>query len=189
MSFFLRHILIPLGDCGLSKARTMLNHRRTTSHVLKATTVVSVLSLLLLSLLTIASSANAGGVDVVVSSSSSSATTQEQQQLQPHEQRTRVLQQYPQYINPPIVTYAGFVTSLDYTLRDNVREGLMDIELYQDSTCTNKINPSTNNYLNYELIPDLTPRGDGDKTRVVSKIFFNVLLLSFVCLFVCLLFV
>ena len=173
-----------MGDCGLSKARTMLNHRRTTSHVLKATTVVSVLSLLLLSLLTTASSANAGGV-AVVSSSSSSAATPEQQL---HEQHTRVLQQYPQYINPPIVTYAGFVTSLDYTLRDNVREGLMDIELYQDSTCTNKINPSTNNYLNYELIPDLTPRGDGDKTRVVSKFFKKGFVVD-VCMFVWLLFI
>ena len=139
---------------------------------LRTITVRSILSLLLLSLLT--SGANACGV-VIGGLSCSSATKQEiikngqqeEQKIEQHKHTHRVLQQYPQYINPPIVTYAGFVTSLAYTLRDNVREGLMDIELYQDSTCTNKINPSTNNYLNYELIPDLTPRGDGDKTRVV----------------------
>ena len=121
----------------------------------------------LLSLLVVGTFASTFVTEATASSNPGHADLLQSRDQQKHVDERRILQQYPQYINPPTITYAGFVTSLAYTVRDNVREGLMDIELYQDASCSRKINGQTNDYLDHKLIPDLTIRGDGEGTRLV----------------------
>ena len=146
-------------------------HRTCSTRYLLKTTV-------LLSLLVVSVPTSTFVTEVTASSNPGHANLLQSRDQQQDDDGRRILQQYPQYINPPTITYAGFVTSLAYTVRDNVREGLMDIELYQDAGCSHKINRQTNNYLDHKLIPDLTIRGDGEGTRLVRLVFVLTVVLT-----------
>lgn len=75
--------------------------------------------------------------------------------------------QLEQYIEAPTISFAGFVLSLDFTVRDNIRENLVNVKVFQDEDCSKILNFEQNNYLDRNVIPDLTTVGDGSGQRVV----------------------
>jgi hypothetical protein len=77
--------------------------------------------------------------------------------------------QLEQYIAAPAISFSGFVLSLDFTVRDNIRESLVNVKVFQDEDCSKILDFEQNNYLDRNVIPDLTAVGDGSGQRVVCK--------------------
>jgi hypothetical protein len=76
--------------------------------------------------------------------------------------------QLEQYLEAPAISFSGFVLSLDFTVRDNIREALVNVKVFQDDECSNILSFEQNNYLDRNVIPDLTAVGDGSGQRVVG---------------------
>lgn len=71
-------------------------------------------------------------------------------------------------IGEPDISWSGFRVDMDYIVRNQVDETNVRILLFRNEDCTNPISTG-NDYVTYDLIPDLTTPGDGTGTRKVNK--------------------
>lgn len=70
-------------------------------------------------------------------------------------------------ISEPGISYSGFQLDLDYTVRDHVRTNYVSVQLFESEDCERfEIFPN-NNYVDIDIINDLSSFGDGVGTRTV----------------------
>jgi len=70
-------------------------------------------------------------------------------------------------ISPPSQSYSGLQLNLDYTVRDQVRESYVTVELFRDAACQLKISDADNTYIAIDVVNDMTSFGNGSGTRKV----------------------